>query len=120
LNPVEVLELIPAQYAALTGTQAKLVALSRVDGAALDPEIPDDAAILLRAETLVLGGATGLRALTQARSELAHSRGRENPVLRRNGAVHCLKHGKETRITSTAAGLVYLACGCFLTEEEWR
>lgn len=70
MTPAEVLAAVRAQYDALTETQAKLVALSRVEDAPLDPEQPDDAAVLLRGETLVLGGASGSQALAQARGEL--------------------------------------------------
>jgi hypothetical protein len=54
----------------LTRIQAVLVERAVKDARPLDPEQPDDAIVLSRAEALVLAGATGSEALAQARSEL--------------------------------------------------
>jgi hypothetical protein len=53
-----------------TRLQAALIERAVKDARPLDPEQPDDAAVLRRAEALVLAGATGTEALAQARSEL--------------------------------------------------
>jgi hypothetical protein len=54
----------------LTKIQAALIERAVKDARPLDPEQPDDAIVLSRAEALVLAGATGSEALGQARSEL--------------------------------------------------
>ena len=53
----------------LTNLQRVLLDRAREDGQPLDPEQRDDAAVLLRAEVLVRGGASGSDALEQARRE---------------------------------------------------
>ena len=66
-----------------TTTQAALLDRARQNGHSLNPERPDDAAVLLRAERLVLDGASGAEALVRACEELlASSSGRRaEPLL---------------------------------------
>jgi hypothetical protein len=71
----------------LTPIQAALVELARDDRRPLDPTDPDDAAVLLRSETLVRQGALGGHALRRAFAEatsLADLRG----IVRHAGARH--------------------------------
>lgn len=58
----------------LSRIQEALLGRAEQDGQLLDPFAFDDAAILLRAERLVLSGSSGSHALTQAREELSASR----------------------------------------------
>lgn len=68
-------EAVKARYpVGITHIQAVLAACSALEGRELDPYNGDDAAVLLRAETLVEQGAPVRAALAQARAELDASR----------------------------------------------
>jgi hypothetical protein len=94
MTPAAALAAVRTEYGALTETQAKLVALAWIEkgeawrvgadleGGGLDPELPGDAAELLRAEVHVANGVPGSRALARARREhLAYCEAcRQKPV----------------------------------------
>jgi hypothetical protein len=82
----------------LTRIQAVLIERAVKDARPLDPEQPDDAIILSRAEALVLAGSTGSGALAQARSELL---------------AYCAVCGREKRVVTRPdmPGLGWPVCG---------
>jgi len=44
----------------------------------------------------------------------------DGPAQPVDSSVYCSKHDKSTRITSVAAGLTYLACGCHIGPDDPR
>ena len=69
-------ETVLARYpkGALTPVQAVMILASELEGAPLDPERADDAAVILRAEVLVAAGEPVRTALAHAHEELLASR----------------------------------------------
>lgn len=76
-------EAVLARYpeGALTPVQAIVILTSEHEGAPLDPERVDDAAVLLRAEALAGTGVPARTALAQARAELVAARRRAEPLI---------------------------------------
>lgn len=82
----------------LSRIQVALIGRSGKDSRLLDPDQPDDAAVLSRAEELVLAGSTGSEALAQARKELVAY----CPICQRD---------KRIRRVHGLPGLVWPTCG---------
>ena len=82
----------------MTAIQSALLERAAEDGQPLNPELPGDAATLLRAEVLVREGADGSQALAQARDE---------------HVVMCevCREPKPTFQRADAPGLAWPACG---------
>ncbi len=115
------------QQRALTPAQAILILASETEGAPLDPERADDAAVLLRAELWVAAGESVRTALARASGELLDSRRRppgrrQSDYIQTNSfptsitsgplpdAVFCGACGSEKSFVAQA-GFAYPRCG---------
>jgi hypothetical protein len=90
-----------------TATQRRLLDRAHQSEQPLNPERFDDAAVLLRAETLVLAGASGSQAIIRARAELAAS------VPPTRDHVRCPVCGTTKRVVTRpdAPNLLWPVCG---------